>query len=73
MAIDSTLVMNQYLYKALPYDPLGDFVPITLTAKTVSVLAVAAAAGPITVTDLTPERRRNRASSIMAPAPLRRS
>src|SRR5258705_1351965 len=48
MAIDSTLVMNQYLYKALPYDPLGDFVPITLTAKTVSVLAVAAATGPIT-------------------------
>jgi tripartite-type tricarboxylate transporter receptor subunit TctC len=52
MAIDSTLVMNQYLYKALPYDPLGDFVPITLTAKTVSVLAVAAAGGPTTVTDL---------------------
>ena len=52
MAIDSTLVMNQYLYKALPYDPLGDFVPITLTAKTVSVLAVAAATGPITVKEL---------------------
>jgi tripartite-type tricarboxylate transporter receptor subunit TctC len=42
MAIDSTLVMNQYLYKSLPYDPLVDFVPITPTAKTVSVLAVAA-------------------------------
>lgn len=52
MAIDSTLVMNQYLYKALPYDPLGDFVPITLTAKTVSVLAVAAAGGPTTVKEL---------------------
>ena len=52
MAIDSTLVMNQYLYKALPYDPLGDFVPITLTAKTVSVRAVAAATGPITVKEL---------------------
>jgi tripartite-type tricarboxylate transporter receptor subunit TctC len=52
MAIDSTLAMNQYLYKALPYDPLGDFVPITLTAKTVSVLAVAAAGGLTTVTDL---------------------
>ncbi len=52
MAIDSTLVMNQHLYKALPYDPLGDFVPITLTAKTVSVLAVAAATGPITVKEL---------------------
>ena len=52
MAIDSTLVMNQYLYKTLPYDPLGDFVPITLTAKTVSVLAVAAAGGPATVKEL---------------------
>src|SRR5882672_12730524 len=38
MAIDSTLVMNQFLYKSLPYDPLKDFEPITLTAKTVSVL-----------------------------------
>ncbi len=40
MAIDSTLVMNQFLYKSLPYDPLDDFAPITLTAKTISVLAV---------------------------------
>ena len=47
MAIDSTLVMNQYLYKSLPYDPLNDFAPITLTAKTISVLTVAAS-GPKT-------------------------
>lgn len=46
MAIDSTLVMNQYLYKSLPYDPINDFAPITLTAKTISVLAVPAASGP---------------------------
>src|SRR4030081_875396 len=39
-AIDSTLVMNQYLHKSLPYDPLYDFAPISLTAKTISVLAV---------------------------------
>ena len=42
MAIDSTLVMNQYLYKSLPYDPINDFAPITTTTKTVSVLTVSA-------------------------------
>jgi tripartite-type tricarboxylate transporter receptor subunit TctC len=46
MAIDSTLVMNQFLYKSLPYDPFNDFVPITTTTKTVSVLAVPADTGP---------------------------
>jgi tripartite-type tricarboxylate transporter receptor subunit TctC len=51
MAIDSSLVMNQYLHKSLPYDPLNDFAPITLTAKTISVLAVAAS-GPKTVKEL---------------------
>ena len=40
MAIDSTLVMNQYLYTSLPYDPINDFAPITTTTKTVSVLTV---------------------------------
>jgi tripartite-type tricarboxylate transporter receptor subunit TctC len=52
MAIDSTLVMNQYLYKSLPYDPINDFVPITTTAKTVSVLTVSAASGPGSVPEL---------------------
>ncbi len=51
MAIDSTLVMNQYLYKSLPYDPINDFAPITPTAKTISVLAVPAS-GPRTVREL---------------------
>src|SRR6266536_549240 len=27
MAIDSTLTMNQYLYRTPPYDPFNDFVP----------------------------------------------
>jgi tripartite-type tricarboxylate transporter receptor subunit TctC len=52
MAIDSTLVMNQYLYKSLPYDPLADFAPITLTAKTISVLAVSTGSGLNTVKEL---------------------
>jgi tripartite-type tricarboxylate transporter receptor subunit TctC len=52
MAIDSTLVMNQFVYKNLPYDPLKDFEPITTTTKTVSVLAVSAADGPKSVKEL---------------------
>jgi tripartite-type tricarboxylate transporter receptor subunit TctC len=40
MAIDSTLVMNQYLYSKLPYDPIKDFAPITLVAKTIGLLVV---------------------------------
>jgi len=52
MTIDSTLVMNQYLYKSLPYDPLNDFAPITTTTKTVSVLAVPAEGGPRDVKEL---------------------
>jgi len=43
MAIDSTLTMNQYLYRTPPYDPFNDFVPITLTAKTMVLLIVNAA------------------------------
>ena len=52
MAIDSTLVMNQYLYRSLPYDPFGDFEPITSVTKTVSVLAVPADTGPSSVKEL---------------------
>jgi tripartite-type tricarboxylate transporter receptor subunit TctC len=52
MAIDSTLVMNQFLYKSLAYDPFNDFAPITTTTKTVSVLAVAAPTGPQSVKEL---------------------
>jgi tripartite-type tricarboxylate transporter receptor subunit TctC len=52
MAIDSTLVMNQFLYKSLPYDPFNDFAPITPTVKSMSLLAVPAATGPTTVKEL---------------------
>jgi tripartite-type tricarboxylate transporter receptor subunit TctC len=43
--------MNQFLHKSLPYDPFDDFVPITLTAKTISVLTVSTG-GPQTVKEL---------------------
>jgi tripartite-type tricarboxylate transporter receptor subunit TctC len=52
MAIDSTLVMNQFLYRSLPYDPINDFAPITTTTKTVSVLAVSVPGGPHSVQEL---------------------
>jgi tripartite-type tricarboxylate transporter receptor subunit TctC len=52
MVIDSTLTMNQYLYHALPYDPLNDFAPITPTVKSMSLLAVGSASGPPTVQEL---------------------
>jgi tripartite-type tricarboxylate transporter receptor subunit TctC len=52
MAIDSTLVMNQYLYSALPYDPVNDFVPISLTAKTTDLLVVNAESDVKTAKDL---------------------
>ena len=58
MAIDSTLVMNQFMHKNLPYDPFNDFAPITLTTKTVSVLAVRAD-GPRTVAELVARARAN--------------
>jgi tripartite-type tricarboxylate transporter receptor subunit TctC len=52
MAIDSTLVMNQYLYKTLPYDPIGDFAPISVVAKTVGLLVVNAQSDLKSVRDL---------------------
>ncbi len=52
MAIDSTLVMNQFLYRTPPYDPFVDFAPITTVAQTVSVVAVRAADGPNTIAEL---------------------
>jgi tripartite-type tricarboxylate transporter receptor subunit TctC len=52
MAIDSTLVMNQYLYKSLPYDPIADFVPISLVARTIGLLVVNAQSDVKTVKDL---------------------
>jgi tripartite-type tricarboxylate transporter receptor subunit TctC len=52
MAIDSTLVMNQYLYTNLPYDPVADFVPISLVGKTMGLLVVNAASDIKSAKDL---------------------
>jgi tripartite-type tricarboxylate transporter receptor subunit TctC len=52
MAIDSTLVMNQYLYKTLPYDPIADFAPISVVAKTIGLLVVNAQSDLKSVKDL---------------------
>lgn len=52
MAIDSTLVINQYLYSNLPYDPIRDFAPITLVAKSMGLLVVNAASDTKTAKDL---------------------
>ena len=74
MVINSTLTMNQYLYRTLPYDPLADFAPITPTVKSMSLLAVPAATGPRTVQGADRRAPRPRpASSTTAPAPSRRS
>jgi len=52
MAIDSTLTMNQYLYRTPPYDPFNDFAPVTLVAKTLQLLMVHADSDIKTVRDL---------------------
>jgi tripartite-type tricarboxylate transporter receptor subunit TctC len=52
MAIDSTLTMNQYLYRTPPYDPFNDFVPVTLVAKTMALLMVNSASEVTSVQDL---------------------
>ena len=52
MAIDSTLVMNQYLYSHLPYDPIKDFAPVSLAAKNMGWLVVNASSPYKTANDL---------------------
>ena len=59
MAIDSTLTMNQYLYRTPPYDPFNDFAPITLTAKTMQLLLVNAASDVKSVKDLVAKAKAN--------------
>jgi tripartite-type tricarboxylate transporter receptor subunit TctC len=59
MAIDSTLTMNQYLYRTPPYDPFRDFTPVTLVAKTLQILMVHAQSDVKTVQDLIAKAKAN--------------
>ena len=59
MAIDSTLTMNQFLYRTPPYDPIADFAPVTLVAKTMQLLIVNSASEVKTVQDLIGKAKAN--------------
>jgi tripartite-type tricarboxylate transporter receptor subunit TctC len=59
MAIDSTLTMNQFLYRTPPYDPIADFAPITLVAKTMQLLMVNSASEVKTIQDLVGKAKAN--------------
>jgi tripartite-type tricarboxylate transporter receptor subunit TctC len=59
MAIDSTLTMNQFLYRNPPYDPINDFVPVTLVAKTMQILMVNSASEVKSVSDLVAKAKAN--------------
>jgi tripartite-type tricarboxylate transporter receptor subunit TctC len=61
MAIDSTLTMNQFLYRTPPYDPIADFAPVTLVAKTMQLLIVNSASEVKTVQDLVGKAKVNAA------------
>ena len=52
VAIDSTLAMNQSLYRKLPYDPVRSFAPVTLAITMPMVLAAHPSAGARSVAEL---------------------
>jgi tripartite-type tricarboxylate transporter receptor subunit TctC len=57
MAIDSTLAMNQFLYRTPPYDGINDFAPVTLVARTTQLLLVNAASDVTSVGALVAKAR----------------
>jgi tripartite-type tricarboxylate transporter receptor subunit TctC len=59
MAIDSTLTMNQFMYRTPPYDPLNDFAPVTLVARTPQLLLVNAASDVTSVGALVAKAKTN--------------
>jgi tripartite-type tricarboxylate transporter receptor subunit TctC len=58
-AIDSTLTMNQFLFRKLPYDPIKDFAPISLILWSPVILVTDAATGPKSVKELIQEAKAN--------------
>jgi tripartite-type tricarboxylate transporter receptor subunit TctC len=50
--MDVTMVLNPITNKALSYDPLRDFAPITLASKNTSLLSVRAEDGPTSIKEL---------------------
>ena len=59
MAIDSTLTMNQFLYRTPPYDPINDFAPVTLVAKTMQLMIVNSSSEVKTIQDLVGKAKAN--------------
>jgi tripartite-type tricarboxylate transporter receptor subunit TctC len=57
-AMDTTMVINPLVATNLPYDPLKDFVPITLLTKTMS-LVVVRSDGPKTIKELVAKAKAN--------------
>jgi tripartite-type tricarboxylate transporter receptor subunit TctC len=57
--MDVTMVLNPITNKALSYDPLKDFAPITLASKNTSLLSVRADDGPKSVRELIARAKAN--------------
>ena len=58
-AIDSTLTMNQFLFRKLPYDPIKDFAPVSLILWSPVIMVVDAATGPRSVRELIQQAKAN--------------
>jgi tripartite-type tricarboxylate transporter receptor subunit TctC len=57
--MDTTLVMNPLVMPNLPYDPIKDFVPITLLTKNMSLIVVRASDGPKSIGELIAKAKAN--------------
>jgi len=58
-ATTAALVTNSYLFKALPYDPLKDFVPVAFVANSPFALLVRADSALTTLPELIAQSQRN--------------